>query len=96
MPITAITVSDITDFAGGHEFGTVGAYLRIRGIAHGVLDPDAPKRWHHRSRQGAAQRRRTVDMPSTSNAAAEEHATRQRHPGLRCAEPRLEADLHAA
>ena len=41
MPITAITVSDITDFAGGHEFGTVGAYLRIRSVARGVLDPDA-------------------------------------------------------
>ena len=41
MPITAITVSDIADFAGGHEFGTVGAYLRIRGVARGVLDPDA-------------------------------------------------------
>jgi hypothetical protein len=41
MPITAITVSDIADFAGGHEFGTVGAYLRIRGVARGVLDPNA-------------------------------------------------------
>jgi len=41
MPITTITVSDIADFAGGHEFGAVGAYLRVRGVAHGVLDPEA-------------------------------------------------------
>ena len=41
MPITAITVSDIADFAGGHEFGDAGAYVRIRGVARGVLDPAA-------------------------------------------------------
>ena len=41
MPINAITVADIADFADGHEFGEAGAYVRIRGIARGVLDPDA-------------------------------------------------------
>ena len=42
MPITAITVSDIADFAGGHEFGEAElSYVRIRGIARGVLDPAA-------------------------------------------------------
>jgi hypothetical protein len=41
MPITAISVSDIADFAGGHEFGEAGAYVRIRGVARGTLDPNA-------------------------------------------------------
>lgn len=42
MPITAITVSDIANFADGHEFGAAGAYVRIRGVARGTLDPNAP------------------------------------------------------
>ena len=29
-------------FAGGHEFGDVGAYERLVGRAHFVADPDAP------------------------------------------------------
>jgi hypothetical protein len=41
MPITAITISDRTDFAGGHEFGDAGSYVRIRGVARGMLDPAA-------------------------------------------------------
>jgi hypothetical protein len=41
MPITAITVADIAEFADGLEFGEAGAYVRIRGVARGVLDPKA-------------------------------------------------------
>src|SRR5271165_5624184 len=43
MAITDIGVTDIADFADGHEFGTTGAYLRIRGVARGALDPKAPE-----------------------------------------------------
>src|SRR5438876_7802985 len=42
MPITDIAVTDIANFAGGHEFGAAGAYVRIKGVARGVLDPAAP------------------------------------------------------
>ncbi len=41
MAITDISVTDIANFAGGHEFGTVGAYVRIKGVARGTLDPNA-------------------------------------------------------
>src|SRR6202162_2414434 len=43
MPITDIAVTDIADFADGHEFGTAGAYVRIKGVARGTLDPAAPE-----------------------------------------------------
>jgi hypothetical protein len=43
MPITDISVSDIADFADGYEFGAVGAYVRIKGVARGALDPAAPE-----------------------------------------------------
>src|SRR5438105_4746949 len=42
MPITDISVTDIAAFADGHEFGAAGAYVRIKGVARGVLDPAAP------------------------------------------------------
>lgn len=41
MAITEISVTDIADFAGGHEFGAAGAYVRIKGVARGALDPEA-------------------------------------------------------
>src|ERR1700733_3052254 len=41
MPITDISVTDIANFADGCEFGSVGAYVRIKGVARGMLDPDA-------------------------------------------------------
>ncbi|HWD57640.1 MAG TPA: hypothetical protein VG308_05135, partial [Stellaceae bacterium] len=41
MAITDISVTDIADFAGGHEFGPAGAYVRIKGVARGTLDPAA-------------------------------------------------------
>ena len=37
MPITDIAVTDIADFADGHAFGTAGAYVRIKGVARGML-----------------------------------------------------------
>ena len=59
MPITEIRIEAVEPFAEGHAFGDVGPYVRIRGVAHGELDPDrAGKRRHRRSRQGAAQRAR--------------------------------------
>jgi len=42
MAITDIGVTDIADFAGGHEFGAAGAYVRIKGVARGMLDPASP------------------------------------------------------
>jgi alpha/beta hydrolase family protein len=42
MPITDIVVTDIANFADGHEFGAAGAYVRIKGAARGMLDPAAP------------------------------------------------------
>ncbi|HEY1798446.1 MAG TPA: alpha/beta hydrolase domain-containing protein [Stellaceae bacterium] len=41
MAITDLVVSDIAPFADGHEFGAAGAYVRIKGVAHGMLDPAA-------------------------------------------------------
>jgi hypothetical protein len=41
MPITDISVSDIVNFADGHAFGAAGAYVRIKGVARGMLDPEA-------------------------------------------------------
>jgi Alpha/beta hydrolase domain len=41
MAITDISVTDIADFADGHEFGTAGTYVRIKGVARGMLDPAA-------------------------------------------------------
>ncbi len=42
MPITDISVTDTVTFADGHEWGAAGAYVRIKGVARGTLDPDAP------------------------------------------------------
>ena len=43
MPITDISIAEIADFAGGHQFGAAGGYVRIKGIARGALDPTAPQ-----------------------------------------------------
>lgn len=40
--ITSIEVLDQAPFAEGTSFGDAGPYVRIRGIAHGELDPAAP------------------------------------------------------
>src|SRR5580658_577241 len=42
MAITDISVTDIASFADGHEFGAAGAYVRIKGVARGMLNPAAP------------------------------------------------------
>src|SRR5437763_1542467 len=42
MPITDISITDIADFADGHEFGAAGPYVRVKGVARGTLDPTAP------------------------------------------------------
>jgi hypothetical protein len=41
MAITKISITDIADFADGYEFGASGAYMRIKGVARGTLDPAA-------------------------------------------------------
>jgi hypothetical protein len=43
MAITDISVTDIATFADGYEFGAAGPYLRIKGVARGMLDPNAPQ-----------------------------------------------------
>ena len=40
--ITSIRVDRIEPFAAGAEFGSVGAYERVVGVAHGELDPADP------------------------------------------------------
>src|SRR6187200_516028 len=41
MPITAISITATEPFADGHAFGETGPYVRLRGVARGVLDPQA-------------------------------------------------------
>jgi hypothetical protein len=43
MAITGITISAVEPFAEGKTFGDAGAYVRVRGVAQGVLDPKAPE-----------------------------------------------------
>jgi len=43
VAITDISVADIFNFADGQEFGAAGAYVRIKGVARGMLDPAAPE-----------------------------------------------------
>ncbi len=98
MPITDIAVTDIADFADGHEFGAAGAYVRIKGVARGTLDPAAPaNRGIVDLDQGADERqgpRRIRDR--FRHPAAEGCDARQRYPRLRRAQSRLEADLQPA
>ncbi|MBV9555195.1 MAG: hypothetical protein JO032_20645, partial [Alphaproteobacteria bacterium] len=41
MAITDIRIAATGDFADGHAFGAAGGYVRIKGVAHGLLDPEA-------------------------------------------------------
>jgi hypothetical protein len=41
MPIVQISVEAVEPFAEGKVFGEAGPYVRIRGVAQGVLDPQA-------------------------------------------------------
>src|SRR5215207_486460 len=43
MPITAISITATEPFADGQAFGEAGPYVRIRGVARGALDPQAPE-----------------------------------------------------
>ena len=43
MPITEIAVDAIEPFADGRNFGAAGPYVRIRGLARGEIDPQAPE-----------------------------------------------------
>src|SRR6266513_532320 len=43
MPITGMTISAVEPFAEGKAFGQAGGYVRVRGLAHGTLDPTAPE-----------------------------------------------------
>src|ERR1051325_7793711 len=43
MPIKKIDIAAVEPFAGGHEFGEAGPYVRIHGVAKGELDPAAPQ-----------------------------------------------------
>src|SRR5947208_15851195 len=43
MPITGITISAVEAFAEGRSFGEAGGYVRVRGVARGVLDLRAPE-----------------------------------------------------
>ena len=42
MAITDISVTDIQSFAEGRKFGAARAYVRVKGVARGVLDPAGP------------------------------------------------------
>lgn len=41
--ITRIEIASREELAGGRSFGQAGAYVRIRGVAHGELDPADPR-----------------------------------------------------
>src|SRR5215472_18041886 len=41
MAITEISITETIDFADGREFGAAGAYVRVKGVARGTLDPAA-------------------------------------------------------
>ncbi len=43
MPIVEIKIDAVEPFADGQVFGEAGAYLRIKGVAKGELDPAAPE-----------------------------------------------------
>jgi len=43
MPITGITISAVEPFAENKSYGEAGPYVRLRGVAHGTLDPQAPE-----------------------------------------------------
>ena len=43
MGIIKLSVAAVDHFADGCEFGAVGPYVRIHGIAKGELDPGAPE-----------------------------------------------------
>src|SRR3984893_7355335 len=43
MPITGITISAVEPFADNKSYGVAGPYVRLRGVAHGTLDPRAPE-----------------------------------------------------
>jgi hypothetical protein len=41
--VVRFELQTIEAFAGGAKFGENGPYVRVRGVAHGVLDPDDPQ-----------------------------------------------------
>lgn len=41
--VVRVVITERTVFAGGHQFGQVGAYERIRGKLHYEVDPDNPR-----------------------------------------------------
>ena len=41
--ITEIRIDSVEPFANGHAFGDAGAYVRIKGVAKGELDPKSPQ-----------------------------------------------------
>ena len=41
MAITEISITETIDFADDREFGAAGAYVRVKGVARGTLDPAA-------------------------------------------------------
>jgi hypothetical protein len=43
MPIIEINIAAVEPFAEGKAFGQAGGYVRVRGVAQGVLDPRAPE-----------------------------------------------------
>src|SRR5712672_4771162 len=43
MPITGITISAVEAFAERRSFAEAGGYVRVRGVARGVLDLRAPE-----------------------------------------------------
>ncbi len=43
MPIVEINIAAVEPFAKGKTFGQAGGYVRVRGVAQGVLDPRTPE-----------------------------------------------------
>ena len=83
MPVMKIDIAAVEKFADGHEFGEAGPYVRVHGVARGVLDPAAAENagivdLDKAPRNAAA----WSSTPPTSTCCGRRTRARQRHPGL--------------
>ena len=82
MPIVEINIAAVEPFAKGKTFGQAGAYVRVRGVAQGVLDPAAPENAGIVDLDKAARNKAGQVEYATDFFILRPAATRQRHPCL--------------
>ena len=88
MPIIEINIAAVEPFAEGKTFGEAGAYVRVRGVARGVLDPRAPENAGIVDLDKAACNAAGLVEYATDFFALRPAAARQRDPRLRRDQPR--------